>query len=93
MREITQGVMAGISNIDNITVYDSAGGSGEGGLGRMAKMGPNMMFEAFQQLKANGLLPVLAPLLKKYGVDVTTIIGDVAVTSVESVTPAPSDNQ
>lgn len=87
MREITQGVMAGISNVDSITVYDSAGGSGEGGLARVAKMGPSMMFEAFQQLQANGMLPIIAPLLKKYGIDVTTIVGPIPTAEVATAEP------
>ncbi|MDP3963118.1 MAG: SPFH domain-containing protein [bacterium] len=73
MGEIARTVTASLSQIDNLTVYDS-GSNGNGGMARTLKVAPEVMFEIFQTLKASGMLPVVAGLAAKLGFDLSTMV-------------------
>lgn len=72
MGQIAQAVTASLAQIDSVTLYDSSS-NGDGALSRMAKVAPNAVFETLQQLKATNVLPVVAGLLEKAGVDLSSV--------------------
>lgn len=70
MRPIAETVTASLSQIDNLTVYDSAGSrDGDGSLKRVMTVGPEVLFTSLQQIKALGLMPMLESVLDKAGID------------------------
>jgi len=74
MGQIAQAVVASLGQIDNLTVYDSSGGSvngHDGALRRVMKVGPDAIFETLTQLKATGVLPALAGVAKNLGFDLS----------------------
>ena len=76
MSPIANSITASLGQIQNLTVYDSPnGGTGDGSVSRMLKLGPDVLFQSFQALKNTGMLPLLLSVLEKSGVDVSTIPG------------------
>lgn len=74
MGQIAQAVVASLSQIDNLTVYDSANNGHDGALRRVMKIAPDTMFEVINQLKATGLLPVVARAAKNLGFDLDNFL-------------------
>ena len=76
MQPIAESITASLGQIQNLTVYDSPqSGNGDGSVSRMLKLGPDVLFQAIQALKNTGMLPMLAGILEKSGVDLSTIPG------------------
>ncbi|HQR37423.1 MAG TPA: SPFH domain-containing protein [Blastocatellia bacterium] len=74
MQPIAEAVTASLSQIDNMTVYDSGhAANGDGSIKRVMAIGPDVLFNAIQQIKAMGLTPVLEGLLAKAGIDVNAL--------------------
>lgn len=73
MGKITEPIAAALGSIDHVTVYDS-GSSGATGMERYAKVGPQALFQVFQSMKETGLLPMVSALLKKAGIDTSTLM-------------------
>lgn len=74
MRPIAESVTASLGQIDQMTVYDSAGAKdGDGAIKRVMTVGPEVLFTSLQQLKALGLEPVLKGILAKAGVDLDVL--------------------
>jgi flotillin len=70
MRPIAETVTASLAQIDQMTVYDSAGShDGDGAIKRVMTVGPEVLFTSLQQLKALGLEPALKAVLAKAGVE------------------------
>jgi flotillin len=85
MSQIAQSVTASLGQIDNITVYDSSS-NGDGGIHRVAKIVPDILFEVSQALKATGMIPVLKTAFSKLGLDLD------ALTPGHDGTPPTSGN-
>ena len=93
--ELAKVVVAGLSNVDSITVYDSGSGAanGNGGgsaLERVMKMAPTLAFEVGTLLKANGVTPVLSGLLNKFGIDVSQFMPEGVSNHREIEAPTPA---
>jgi flotillin len=84
-------VAAPLGNIDKVVVIEqgnSAGGDGMGGIGRIAKTGPALVFSLLQQLQALGLnLPAV---LSQLGIDGGKLAPDRASEATEHQTHAQS---
>lgn len=75
MGKVAEPIASAIGSIDHVTVYDSgANGANGTGLERYAKIAPQAMFQVFQSLKETGMLPVVAGVLQKAGIDLSTIM-------------------
>lgn len=82
MGEIAQSVTASLGQIDNLSVYDSGAANGhDGALRRIAKVGPDTIFEMIQLLKASGTLDVVQGLFNRFGVDLTAGPGQTGTNS------------
>jgi flotillin len=76
MKPIAESITASLGQIQNLTVYDAPqNSSGDGSVSRMLKLGPDVMFQTFQALKNTGMLPLIAGVLEKSGVDLSAIPG------------------
>jgi flotillin len=76
MQPIANSITASLSQIQNLTVYDSPhAGNGDGSVSRMLKLGPDVLFQAFQALKNTGMFPLVAGVLEKSGVDLSMVPG------------------
>jgi flotillin len=74
MRPIAETVTASLGQIDQLTIYDSAGSKdGDGALKRAMAVGPEVLFSSMQQLKALGLAPAFEALLARAGVDLAEL--------------------
>lgn len=70
MRPIAETVTASLAQIDQMTVYDSAGShDGDGAIKRAMTIGPEVLFTSLQQLKALGFEPALKAVLERAGVE------------------------
>lgn len=74
MGQIAQAVVASLGQIDNLTVYDSSSNGHDGALRRVMKIAPDTMFETLNQLKATGVLPVIAGVAKNLGFDLDSLL-------------------
>ena len=74
MGQIAQAVVASLGQIDNLTVYDSASNGNDGALRRTMRVAPDIMFETLNQLKATGVLPVVAGIAKSLGFDLNSLL-------------------
>lgn len=84
MTQVAGPIAAALGSIDNITIYDSAHGDGDGAGGsleRYAKVAPQALMQAFLALKETGMLPVVAGALAKAGIDLSTLAPGLAVSS------------
>lgn len=76
MQPIANSITASLGQIQNLTVYDSPhAGNGDGSVSRMLKLGPDVLFQAFQALKNTGMLPLIQGILEKSGIDIATVPG------------------
>jgi len=76
MQPIANSITASLGQIQNLTVYDSPhAGNGDGSVSRMLKLGPDVLFQAFQALKNTGMLPLIQGILEKSGVDIASVPG------------------
>jgi flotillin len=74
MKPIAETVTASLGQIDQMTVYDSGAHNGDGGaIKRVMTVGPEVLFQSIQQLKALGLEPAFRAILAKAGVDLDMI--------------------
>jgi flotillin len=74
MAEVAKPIAAAIGSIDQVTVYDSGSNNGDGsGLERFAKLGPQALLQAFLSLRETGVVPMVMEVLKKVGVDVSSL--------------------
>jgi len=78
-------VAAPLGNIDKLVVIDQGSGSGDGGLGRLAKTGPTVVFNLLQQLEALGLQ--LPSVLQQLGVNRQTDGSPEPAKKIESPKP------
>ncbi len=70
MRPIAETVTASLAQIDQMTVYDSAGShDGDSAIKRVMTVGPEVLFTSLQQLKALGFEPALKAVLERAGVE------------------------
>lgn len=68
-----QSVGAGLAAIDHVTIVETGGGSGQGGVAKFASVAPTAVFQMLQQARALGV--DLQPMLAKLGVNVIEQLG------------------
>lgn len=75
MGEIAKTVTASLGQIDQVTIYDAPSGSNGNGsaLERYARVAPDLMFDVVKRLQATGVLPAVAGLLSKAGIDLNAL--------------------
>ena len=91
MQPIANSITASLGQIQNLTVYDSPhAGNGDGSVSRVLKLGPDVLFQAFQALKNTGMLPLIQGILEKTGIDIATVPGVGATATGKVPDPAVS---